>query len=314
MKSRDDRIKEFVEYHIKGDGECNNTVLKYIADKRHMTFSQRCDLSYFFAITYCVASAILIYDTEKNERAELKHTLIFQSDRKYVAMGDRYEKSIEYYERNLNGKWDDFCRSIEINSKVDLRRAVIAVQKWFYFGRFAAYLFLETFCCLNNLSVINNKIDWKNGDTATSGLLNIYGYDKSADYFDKKGKLPDTIKPSMLDRMFVYLQEKIKEAGGDDNTTKVETSMCAYRKFYKGTRYNGYYLDRMLGELRTFDEKVRQVTDEIYEARSKTYEDGLLGEKSGWKGIRKEMKKYYQMTGEINDVDGTGLKVNGVSL
>lgn len=34
MKDRKQRMIEFVNYHIHGDGECNNVVLKAWADKK----------------------------------------------------------------------------------------------------------------------------------------------------------------------------------------------------------------------------------------------------------------------------------------
>ena len=33
-----------------------------------------------------------------------------------------------------------------------------------------------------------------------------------------------------------------------DNVFALETSLCAVEKFRKGTRYNGYYTERMLNE------------------------------------------------------------------
>lgn len=301
MKSREERITEFIKYHSQGDGECNNDVLKYIADKRNMSFQNRCDLSYFFAVTYCVASALIVFDLA-GERKNIKEKLIFQSDRKYVAMGDRYEKSIAYFEEHLDGRWFDFLRSVSVSGKIDLERGLRIVQNWFYFGRFAAYLFLETFICLNGFDVINNKIEWKNGDTATSGLLNIFAYDNSADYFDKKNRLPEGLSVATLDEMFEALRNRVKLYGADTNTVNLETSMCAYRKFYKGSRYNGYYLDRMLEETEKIIETSPSIFSEILNARAALFDSKMLGEKTGWNGIRVEMKKYYLKNGVINDI------------
>lgn len=47
MKSAESRMTEFVKYHIEGDGECNNVVLKAYADKHGLDTQQRFDLAYF---------------------------------------------------------------------------------------------------------------------------------------------------------------------------------------------------------------------------------------------------------------------------
>ena len=91
-------------------------------------------------------------------------------------------------------------------------------------------------------------------------------------------------------------------SGLDANPTKLETSLCAYRKFYKGTRYNGYYLDRMLEELVYFKRNYPEydkITDELYDIRSKCFQHDYLGEYHGWFGVRKELKKLYKEYGAI---------------
>ena len=77
--------------------------------------------------------------------------------------------------------------------------------------------------------------------------------------------------------------------------------MCAYRKFYKGTRYNGFYLDRQLEEIYHFKKQpvAADIVKDLIILRRKLFDDKYLGEVGGWKGVRKECKTLYQRTGKI---------------
>lgn len=143
----------------------------------------------------------------------------------------------------------------------------------------------------------DSSIDWKHGDTATSGLLNVFGQDVAADNFDKTGRL--SVGAETMDKWLMAVREEVIRAGGDGSVVKLETSLCAYRKFYKGTRYNGYYLDRMLEEVYAMRERYPEITARILEARKACFQARFLGESGGWRGVQKHMKTLYKNTGII---------------
>ena len=296
-KSLAERLEEFCIYHRDGDGECNAILLKEYADAHRLKAKDRFDLAYFFSITYCCESGVILFLNRGMDLYALKEDMIFQSDRKYVRMKDYFERLIYQWQNSLSHydttKWFE-------NGVLSLEKAIKYVKKWYMFGRFSAFLFLETYATLMNTPVTNTTIDWEHGDTATSGLLNLFGHDEYATDFDRKGILQVPV-----DKMDGYLRktaENVKLSGGDPNTTKIETSLCAYRKFYKGTRYNGYYLDRMLEELVWYQRERPQyirLTEELYNIRKAVFDSDLLGELHGWGGIRKENKKLYMLYGII---------------
>ena len=144
---------------------------------------------------------------------------------------------------------EQFLSKVTENGIIKLGKAIPYVSSWELFGRFSAYLFLETFVELTGYPIENTKMDWKANSTATSGLMNVYGLDNAASNWDKYRKLGVPVEK--LDLMLSKLQAEIAKTGGSTNVTEIETSLCAYRKFYKGSRYNGYYLDRMLEEIYT---------------------------------------------------------------
>lgn len=302
-KPTSERMREFVDYHINGDGECNAILLAEYANRNSLTSQERFDLAYFFATVYCCESAIILLKNRDRIRSNtektadvLKPEMIFQSDRKYMKMRNCFPRALEFWtERLQNIRADKFIN----HGIIDLRNAVLEVERWYMFGRFSAFLFLETYATLMNSDVTEYTIDWKNGDTATSGLLNLFGKDVEANEFDARGILRTT--PDKLDAWFKKVASRVSSNGGDANATKLETSHCAYRKFYKGSRYNGYYLDRMLEELVWYGKlpKYNRLTAELYSIRKAVFPDEMLGELHGWNGIRKENKKLYQEYGIV---------------
>lgn len=295
------RLNEFVEYHNTGDGECNGVILKAWADKHLLSIPDRVDLCYFFGITYCVESAIVMYYSREEIMSDMeswikanKDKIIFQSDRKYIKMKDSFQKCLSTW---VNNRAE--LQRIGNLYEIDLNKWIDVVEKYPLFGRFSAYLYLETAAWLLDIPVINADMDWENGATATSGLMHIYGYDEAAEDYDKTRKLKPPFTHEYMQKMVMPVLSAIRAANGDDNITKVETSLCAYRKLFKGTRYNGYYIDRMLEEIISMKGNYPEISQELLEIRCKIFPSKFLGEINGWQGIRKDKKHEYQRTGII---------------
>lgn len=303
MKNPQQRMEEFVKYHIEGDGECNNTVLKEWVRRRNLSLQEKYELAFLFAVTYCVESTVICFENQREngrltdtQLQGLKSILVFQSDRKYMKWKDNFERCMNYwYDNNRDAK--RFLESVSTGNVINLEKAIKTVSSWVMFGRFSSFLFLETLVELTSYEIKNTTIDWKHGDTATSGLLNLFGFDDSANRFDKTGKL--AMNTNNMDTMLKFTIQNIAKAGGVTNVTEVETSLCAYRKLYKGSRYNGYYLDRMLEEIYAMEKQFPAVSKELIDIRLATCNRKYLGEVGGWRGIRKDKKKLYKETGII---------------
>ena len=303
MKTAEERMREFLQYHKNGDGECNTVILCKWADRHGLKFQQRYELAFYFSITYSVISAIVLLEHQEEMLSDIdgwveknKSNIIFQSDRKYMRMKDSFQRTLHFWNKNLrDGK--AFVQSVHSGDRISLEKAVNTVEKWEMFGRFSAFLFLEMFVNLTKLPAENTTIVWKDGNTATSGLLNLFGYDDAATKFDKTKRL--LIQPKQMDKMLAYTIDRIRRYGGSTNVTEIETSLCAYRKFYKGSRYNGYYLDRMLEEINATKERYPEITAEVLEMRREAFQHKYLGEISGWNKIRPRQKKLYRETGII---------------
>lgn len=307
-KNKKEMMEEFIHYHLYGDGEANGKILKNYADRNKLTLQERFDLAYFYSVTYCIISALFLLkyrETILNDPVSFaknsKKIIIFQSDRRYVRVGNNYEKMLNCFSGRLANKESEVIEKMKKNGKLNMQKIESEVSNWYFFGRFSTYLFAETLGRLFGQDIGTTQFDWLNGDTATSGMMNLLCLDQSADYFDKYGKLPSNITTTQLDVGLRIVQQKIKSKGFTPITAEIETSLCAYRKFYKGSRYNGYYIDRILDELvkyKDFDE-MKDDIQQIYEIRRQLFDKKYLGEYGGWKGIRSDLKHYYKETGKL---------------
>ena len=305
----DKRIREFIWYHINGDGDCNGQVLKAYADMKGLSEQDKFDLTYFYSITYCCASSIFllnhrdeIHEDTLSFAEKYKNILVFQSDRKYVRMRDNFYRVLITWQKALYCCAKEYGGRVVVRGTVNTREAIKTAEKWYFFSRFSAYLFIETYCDIFGYGATRESGLNYEGDNMTfaGGLFYVFGMDTDAEYVQKHHRLPtDT---ATFERLISALQNRVIEAGGDDNLTKLETSLCAYEKMFKGTRYNGYYADRMLEEVMKMirNPETRSACEDVLTARAIAIPQKYLGETNGWNGIRKELKKHYQRQGNIN--------------
>lgn len=307
MTEKRDRLAEFVAYHIDGDGECNGILLKAWADMKGLGKAKRFNLAFFYATVYNIPSAIFMLrdDNDIIENpdawcAENKRRLIFQSDRRYMRCNSGLERTLGYFSRHLAGG-EAFLAKTTHGGRIDTAGAVSECERWPNYGRFGAYLFTETLTYLLGLESENRPaFDFANGATATSGVMNVFGLDAEADEFDRRKKIPANVSLEQLDAFLAAIADAVDEAGGDSDIACLETSLCAYRKFFKGSRYNGYYLDRQLDELVRYplvNDGSIEAVNELFELRGGLFDHRYLGEFGGWSGVRKECKRLYRDRG-----------------
>lgn len=308
------RVEEFVRYHNGCDGECNGILLSAWAERRNLSDAERFDLAFFYATVYNIPSAIFmlfelrdIVDDPDGWCEANREKLIFQSDRRYMRCNNALERTLGHFSRNLAGG-ESYVRATVKDGRIDTERAVELCQEWPNFGRFGAYLFTETLTYVMGLESDNApRFDFRNGSTATSGLMNVYGFDAEADEFDRSKRIPESMSLEQLDALLATIAEEVGRSGGNTDYSCLETSLCAYRKFHKGTRYNGYYLDRQLEELVEYpgiNPESCSYVNELYELRSELFPWTMLGECCGWEGVRPGMKRYYQRHGRVNEYGG----------
>lgn len=205
---------QFIDYH-NGDGHPEETMVAKLC--RHFGLSK---WDCFRAVYYYTMCYNLI-DPWRMLAAETpipKDDIYFVTDRRWVGYGDRYERLLEQLSPALLQK---------IERCATTSQQYAEVSGWYYFARYTAYMFLEVWNYLYPEGAIDDFMPaFEFAELYTKGAVALTGgtYDR---------------------RLLESFMNKAKEAAGD-TAFSIETSLCGYAKICKGTRYNGYYTDRML--------------------------------------------------------------------
>lgn len=268
------------------DGATDYCLLPVFAEEEGLTDDQRFWLAYLYGLTYSQTTAIRTLlefpDLPSVNLARLnsfwkhnKGSLYFNPDRKYVKNNDKFVPAIKNM-KELAGKyplayWEDLTQK-------GFRPMYRSVKRdWFYFGPMGVYLFLDALWgLLPQWYVDPDSLDWKScGKTVPEGMCHLLYLDELVD--GKEYPL------DRFDKRVRWICEKTNQP-----MVVVESTLCAFRKLFKGTRYFGYYADRMLVECTQTNKVLWDLGVDIFDYRSKAIPKRLLGEYGGWQGIRKD--------------------------
>ena len=206
---------EYIAYHRQGDAGTEERMIASLC--RHFSLSawDSFRLIYYYTMTYHIPSALaMLLDGERDMK-----NLKFRTDRRYVRCNGAYSRLLKELTQ------DKYRRLCSVSTT---QEAYNEVKGWFFFGRYAAYLFLEVYCNVFKPQWTDDvKYGWESDENYTKGAISVV---KSKEKIE-------------LDR---FLERAKKDA--NDNAFAIETSLCAVAKFNKGTRWNGYYTERMLDE------------------------------------------------------------------
>lgn len=209
--------EQYIAYHKQGDAGVEERMIASLCRYFDLNMWDNFRLIYFYTMTYHIPSALaMLLDGERDIKR-----LKFRTDRRYVRCNGAFP-------RLLAGLTEDKHERL-MNVKTT-QEAYDEVKSWYFFGRYAAFLFLEVYCNVFSPEWEDNvKYGWEPNENYTLGAIS----------------LTRSNEKSVLDN---FLERAKKDAG--DNAFAIETSLCAIAKFAKGTRWNGYYTERMLDEAR----------------------------------------------------------------
>lgn len=208
---------DYISYHRQGDAGVEERMIASLCSHYRLSEWDAFRLIYIYTMTYHIPSAL---DMLLHGERDIKR-LHFRTDRRYVRCNGAYDRLLA----ELTS--DKFDRMRAVSTTTEAYRQV---RSWFFFGRYAAYLFLEVF--MNVFPFAKRWTDdlfpdWEPDENYTKGAISIVGSNAK----------------TALDK---FLVEAKRDTG--DNVFALETSLCAVEKFNKGTRWNGYYTERMLSE------------------------------------------------------------------
>lgn len=285
------------------DDPSPSKVLALWAQHNCLTDEQKAWVAYLYGLTYSTTTTILIFRhfprlrcvTSRRELREFweknKHRLYFNRDRRYIKNNDQFVEAIAGL-RRFEGK--NLYPNIATMTDENLYQRI--VKNWPYFGRHAAFLFFDVYSKMlrNGECSLSSISNWNEARTIAEGLaLATYDDLLYQRVRDKKITFEDVEKLNTL------VKRLEQDCGA--NFTDIESTICAYSKLFKGTRYLGYYIDRFQDELKQAYENNYPAKDMLllYTLRAIVTPPEYLGEHSGWSGIRKERNKLWLKEGRL---------------
>lgn len=207
--------EEYIAYHKQGDAGVEERMIASLCGHFALSGWDSFRLIYFYTMTYHIPSALdMLIDGVRDIKR-----LHFRTDRRYVRCNGAFPRLLQELTR------DKYEKLLAVRTT---QEAYDVVRQWFFFGRYAAFLFLEVY--MNTFKPQwedNVAFGWEPDENYTLGAISITRSEEKA----------------VLDKFLT--QAKIDAR---DNAFAIETSLCAVAKFNKGTRWNGYYTERMLEE------------------------------------------------------------------
>lgn len=284
----------YIDYHIRSseakDIDPSNDCLRYVADRFELNIEQRYWLAFLFGTCYSATTVYYIYnefpdfenvDVERLKRwwNTNKNKTLFQTDRLRVKTTDKFVETFVSY-KNLIGSTtqNNYFRSLkQPTAQMTYDNCYKDLSQIKNFGRFTMFIYLEMVNVLTGYKLEPTYLDLKNAESCRNGLVYHLGH-YELDTHKKNKKLTQ--------KQINYLQYKFKELKNQiqllnidhKNIWNIETTLCAYKKYNKGKRYVGYYIERQKNEILKMQNNVSNGVDwnVLWDFRNETYEKKWL--------------------------------------
>ena len=208
--------EEYIRYHLGGDAGVEERMIASLSAYYKLSRWDSFRLAYYYTTTYHIPSALKLLRNHNTPKSELK----FRTDRRYVRIGDNFNRIMAQLSPKLLEQLDQATTTTE---QYDI------VSSWYFFGRYAAFLFLEVWAKLSGKQITDNlALKFEPEENYTKGAEIIaQTQDKAA--------------------LSAFIESAKRDT--NDNVFSLETSLCAVAKLKKGTRWNGYYTERLLNDI-----------------------------------------------------------------
>lgn len=207
---------EYIRYHLGGDAGVEERMIASLSAYYKLSRWDSFRLAYYYTITYHIPSALKLLRNHNTPKSELK----FRTDRRWLRIGDRYDRVMAQLSPKLLDQLDKTTTTAE---QYDI------VSGWYYFSRYAAFLFLEVWAKLSGKQIKDDlALKFEPEENYTRGAEIIaQTQDKAA--------------------LSAFIERAKRDT--NDNVFSLETSLCAVAKLKKGTRWNGFYTERLLADV-----------------------------------------------------------------
>lgn len=286
-----DNVITYADYHRRsleiGDVDPSYSMMRYLCDRFELNIEQRYWLAFLYSTCYCGPTVFYMYnefpDFENVDVGRLrrwwdanKKRLLFQTDRRWIKQNNQFVEMFESYKKNLCGLsqarfFEQLTPGIlndKLRTKAAYEAAYLAASNIRHMGRFSLFLYLEAVHVVTGFDMRPPSMNILEAEACRRGLEWAY----RVDYLTE-------ITPKKAQKAFDLLVAKM--CVDPRNTVwNIETTLCAYGKYHKGTRYIGYYLDRQAEEIRKMEQSVPEGVDwrVLWQYREETYDRQHLSE------------------------------------
>ena len=288
--------KDYITYHIESsqakDIDPSNDCLRYVANRFELNIEQRYWLAFLFGTCYSATTVYYVYnefpDYENVNVDRLqrwwdtnKQKTLFQTDRLRVKTQDKFVETFVSYKNLLAGRSqsEHFASLKQPTVQNTYDNCYSNLSQIKNFGRFTMFIYLEMVHVLTGYELEPTYLDLKNAESCRNGLVYHLGhYELDTHGNDKR----------LAKKHIDYLQYKFKELKRQieqydiqhTNIWNIETTLCAYKKYEKGKRYIGYYIDRQKKEIDKMQNNVSEGVDwsPLWDFRQETYDRKWLKE------------------------------------
>lgn len=274
MPFQKNSLREYLAYHHIskeiGDIDPAHAMLRYICDRYELNIEQRYWLAYVYALTYCGPSTFFVYnefpDFETLNRGRMdrwwesygREQIICQTDRRWCRSLNQFVDAIENYQHWV-GKRTQQERFHAIATGATSERRYDQVYReaatLYTFGQFTLFLYLEALDTITDLQLAPTDLDLNKAWSCRYGLYYAYGYREAVT--DSETPIPPELR-AMTAATWQDLRQRVNDGS---NVWNLETTLCAYRKYHRGKRYLGSYLDRQASEIAKLQTRVKHGVD-----------------------------------------------------
>lgn len=211
---------EFLEY-VKGDGSPEERMIAKLCNHYKLSDWDTFRVMYYYSMCYNPVDPFRLLKNPDLPKSDID----FVTDRRYVRMLDNFER--------LKAGLTPSKMQALFNCKTTTE-LYNEVRSWFFFGRYATYLFLECWCYKYAHLYKDDFIPaWEADELYTKGAMHVAGCKE----LDKK-------------RLSEWCAQAKKDSG--ETAFALETALCGVAKILKGTRYMGYYTERLISYTQSY--------------------------------------------------------------
>ena len=295
------------KYISTGDCDPAYPILRYLLQHNNYNIEDAYWLSFLYSTCYSTPTAWVMFKTlpaykditkEKLEAWWVinKSRLLFTTDRAKVKNFNKFVPMILSYKEIMGNSQADTMKKLRGKTPEETYNNVYKYfNKIYYVGRFSLFLITEVINVLTDYPMRPTGLDLVDAESCRNGLCYALGLDDWVHFHGKQGKNWKGLTKEQYDYLYKMLDKLVKESQTECpklniNYWNVETTLCAYKKYYWKTRYIGFYLDRQLAGLIQTIKNYPELKNDwalFYRGRKELFDNNYLGELHGWASIRK---------------------------